>query len=991
MTETLAESPEARFIGLMSELFQLREAEELDFGIYRVIRRHNRQVRAFLGEIVEESGQPVLRGGELAGILEQAFQQIDGETRNEKKAQLQRMADELGIKARCSAEEREQYFAGVEKIPAMRQKVLDYRNLREELETTYSATADRSEVLNRLYEFFSRHYQDGDFIVQRRYGRSGARYIKSSGEDTEFHWATEDMYYIKSGDVFTDYPVRLSNGQRLVFCVDADTLNQTRAELKPTDKASYKLRAVQEKDGVIRVTLDYLKGAQKSRAQLDEIASQAATITKVQPEEIARHLRRYIARNQSDFFIHKRLQEALDDDLDIFLKTDVLNADQLLADDAGHIPARALRVARAIRRVGRRINAFLGVLEDYQKRLWEKKKLVLSTRYVITLDRLDKLAGRAFVEANLAAILANAAQVAEWQALGLGELTKAEAVRREDGGFLPLPVDTLHFGEDFKWALLAAVTKDHPLDESLDGVAIHSDNWQALNTMQEKYWERVKCVYIDPPYNTGGDGFPYKDSYLHASWLAMMGERLSIASSLLDQQAALFVSLDDHEQPAFRMLADQVYGQTNFVATIIWQKIFSPKNSAKHFSEDHDYLLVYARNAERWQPELLPRTTEMEARYSNPDNDPRGAWTSGDISARNPYSEGRYPITCPSGRVIPGPPPGTYWRVSKTKFDELDRDRRIWWGENGDNMPRLKRFLAEVKQGRVPQTIWSYQQVGHTQDAKKELLAYTKLSENESVFQTPKPTALIRRVLALATEAIGADEWVLDFFAGSGTTGHAVLAQNHADGGGRKFLLVEFNAYFDTLLLPRLKRAARSPEWKESDQMNGPGLFMRVQRLEQYEDTLENLAAAAGETPSLFAGPEALAYDLDAEAKRLLCASSSFTAPFGLTLKRIAGADVETGPVDLVESLIYLLGLHVERLYRELGSVVITGALNRSRQTAAVFWRDNLHGSDWLQAKMAEHPADRYYTNDPARLSFPGVERFAAIETVFVDGLNGSG
>ncbi len=988
MTEILSDSPEARFVGLMSELFQLREAEELDFGIYRVIKSHNQKVREFLGEVVEENGQPVLRGGKLAGILEQAFQQIDGETRDEKKAQLQRMAERLGIGAHGSAEERESYLATIEKSPDMRQKVIDYRDLREELETTYSAGADRSEVLNRLYEFFSRHYQDGDFIVQRRYGRNGARYIKSSGEDTEFHWATEDMYYIKSGDVFTDYPVRLSNGQRLVFCVDAETLNQTRAELKPTDKASYKLRAVEQKEGVIRIILDYLKGAQKTRAQLDEIANQAAAICKVQPEEIARHLRRYIARNQSDFFIHKRLQEALDEDLDIFVKTDVLNADQLLADDAGNIPARALRVALMIRRVGRRINAFLGVLEDFQKRLWEKKKLVLSTRYVITLDRLDKLAGRAFVEANLAAILANPAQVAEWQTLGFGELATVAAVRREDGGFLPLPVDTLHFGEDFKWALLAAVTKDHPLDESLDGVAIHSDNWQALNTMQEKYWERVKCVYIDPPYNTGGDGFSYKDAYPHASWLVMMGERLSLSSSLLDQQAALFISLDDHEQPALRMLADQVYGRTNFVATIIWQKNFSPKNSARHFSEDHDYLLVYARNAERWRPELLPRTAEMEARFSNSDNDPRGSWTSGDISARNPYSEGRYPITCPSGRVIPGPPPGTYWRVSKTKFDEFDRDGRIWWGENGDNMPRLKRFLAEVKQGRVPQTIWSYQQVGHTQDAKKELLAYTTLSENESVFQTPKPTALIRRVLSLATEAIGVGEWVLDFFAGSGTTGHAVIAQNHTNGGNRKFLLVECNAYFDSLLLPRLKRAARSPEWKETDRTDGPGLFMRVQHLEQYEDTLENLAVAAGENQNLFAGPEALAYDLDAEAKRLLLASPSFTAPFGLTLKRIAGADVETGPVDLVESFIYLLGLHVERLYREQGSIVITGALNRSQQTAAVFWRDNvLHDADWLQAKMAEHPADRYYTNDPARLSFPGVERFAAIETVFVDGM----
>lgn len=295
MTELLCESPEARFVGLMSELFQLREAEELDFGIYRIIRRHNQKVREFLGEIVEDHGQPVLRGGELAGILEGAFQHIDQETRDEKKRELQRMAEALGIKAHLSAEEREHYLLGVEKIPAMRQQVMDYRHLREELETTYSASTDCSEVLNRLYEFFSRHYQDGDFIVQRRYGRNGARYIRSSGEDTEFHWATEDMYYIKSGDVFTDYPVCLSNGQRLVFCVEAETLKQTRAELKPTDKASYKLRTIEQKDNAIRVILDYLKGAQKARAQLDEIASKTASVARVQPEEIARHLRRYVS------------------------------------------------------------------------------------------------------------------------------------------------------------------------------------------------------------------------------------------------------------------------------------------------------------------------------------------------------------------------------------------------------------------------------------------------------------------------------------------------------------------------------------------------------------------------------------------------------------------------------------------------------------------------------------------------------------------------
>lgn len=404
---------------------------------------------------------------------------------------------------------------------------------------------------------------------------------------------------------------------------------------------------------------------------------------------------------------------------------------------------------------------------------------------------------------------------------------------------------------------------------------------------------------------------------------------------------------------------------------------------------------MYARDAERWQPELLPRTAEMDARYSNPDNDPRGAWTSGDVSARNPYSEGRYPITCPSGRVIPGPPPGRYWLISKSKFDEFNRDGRIWWGENGDNMPRLKRFQTEVKQGRVPKTIWSYQEVGHTQDAKQELLAYTTLSENESVFQTPKPTALIRRVLTLATDAIG-EEWALDFFAGSGTTGHAVIAQNHADGGNRKFLLVECNAYFDTLLLPRLKRAAWSPEWKEGRKADGPGLFLRVQTLEQYEDTLANLdiAAEPGQSASFdFDDPAfSLRYRLHRDSHALYSAVERFASPFGYRLQRVAGSgEAQSQPVDLIESLVYLLGLDVTRLYREPPGVVMLGN-DRRGQTVAVFFRDGNHpdSSAWLQDKLARHPADRLLTNDPAALAFAGCDRFEAIEAVFAGQFGGS-
>jgi len=361
-------------------------------------------------------------------------------------------------------------------------------------------------------------------------------------------------------------------------------------------------------------------------------------------------------------------------------------------------------------------------------------------------------------------------------------------------------------------------------EESVDwdttrNLMIEGDNLEVLKLLQKSYSGKVKLIYIDPPYNTGKD-FVYPDDFrdsiknyleltgqtdtagnkissnteasgrFHTDWLNMMYPRLKLARNLLLADGVVFISIDDNELPSLRVVMNEVFGEENFIACIIWQKVFSPKNSARHFSEDHDYILVYARDSEAWTPHLLPRTEEMEARYSNLDDDPRGQWTSGDISARNYYGAGTYPVTCPSGRVIEGPPAGRYWAVSKENFDALDRDKRIWWGTDGNNMPRLKRFQSEVQSGKVPQTLWTYEEVGHTQEAKKELIAAVNFPDSDSVFETPKPTRLIRRMLQLAT-APDDDSIVLDFFAGSGSTMHGVFAQNAEDGGKRRCVLVQ--------------------------------------------------------------------------------------------------------------------------------------------------------------------------------------------------------
>lgn len=364
-------------------------------------------------------------------------------------------------------------------------------------------------------------------------------------------------------------------------------------------------------------------------------------------------------------------------------------------------------------------------------------------------------------------------------------------------------------------------------ETSLSGnLIIHGDNLHALKALMPLYGGKVDCIFIDPPYNTGNENWSYNDNVnspmmrewlnsnpvgiedglRHDKWLSMMYPRLKLLHELLADTGSFWMTLDDNEIHQARAILDEIFGEGNFVATVIWHKNYSPKPSAQFFSEDHDYLLIYAKDKATWRPKLLERTDDMNARYDNPDNDPRGPWKPGDLSARNYYSEGTYPITCPSGRVIEGPPSGRYWVVSEKKFHDLDKDKRIWWGEDGNNVPSIKRFLSEVKQGRVPQTLWEYDEVGHTQDAKKELLSILDFKSSDEVFITPKPTALLARILDLATEPTSI---VLDSFAGSGTTAHAVLRANQQDAGDRKFILVECEDYADKMTAERVRRVIK--------------------------------------------------------------------------------------------------------------------------------------------------------------------------------------
>ncbi|MFN8283650.1 MAG: site-specific DNA-methyltransferase [Chitinophagales bacterium] len=393
---------------------------------------------------------------------------------------------------------------------------------------------------------------------------------------------------------------------------------------------------------------------------------------------------------------------------------------------------------------------------------------------------------------------------------------------------LGLPIDEkvngygLNFvGRNFARAKYAQKTEkelrlNNTLSKNIDtteNLVLKGDNLDSLKILKNHYSGKIKCIYIDPPYNTTSDEFVYPDKFdkeeaevlglanlsesdfarmdfsfktkkSHNGWLAFMYPRLLLARDLLRKDGVIFISIDDNEQANLKLLCDDVFGEENFVANIIWEKKFAPSNDAKWFSDNHDHILIYSKNKEFFRPNLLERNEEALKRYKNPDNDTRGVWVSGDMTVKTYNANYDFEITTPSGRKV-SPPKGICWRFSKEKIAELILDERVWFGEDGENVPRLKRFLNEVKEGITPLTIWYHKDVAHNQEAAQEL---RKLFEGELYFETPKPVRLIKRIIHLASKD---NEIILDFFAGSGTTGQAVMQLNADDGGKRKFILCQ--------------------------------------------------------------------------------------------------------------------------------------------------------------------------------------------------------
>lgn len=343
--------------------------------------------------------------------------------------------------------------------------------------------------------------------------------------------------------------------------------------------------------------------------------------------------------------------------------------------------------------------------------------------------------------------------------------------------------------EDPKFSYHAPTRRDGDL---FDNVLIQGDNLLALKALEASYLGKVRCVFIDPPYNTGSAFEQYDDGLEHSVWLGMMRDRLEVIHRLMSDDGSLWITIDDNECHYLKVMCDEVFGRSNFVANVVWQKKFSPQNDARWISDSHDHVLLYAKNKTIWVPNPLPRTEAMDERYKNPDNDPRGEWASTDVTRAEHRDRDYWGFTTPAGNVV-FPARGRSWSRPKENLEKLKEDNRLWFGPNGDRMPRLKKYLREMEGGLTPQTVWLCSEVGHNQEAKREVI---RLNAG-TVFATPKPERLIQRILHIATNE---GDIVLDSFAGSGTTGAVAHKMR------RRWLMVELGEHSETIIVPRLKK-----------------------------------------------------------------------------------------------------------------------------------------------------------------------------------------
>ena len=1011
----MSNTPFDRFKALLSDIFQF-DTGDLDFGIYRILNAKRKIVETFIDH-------------ELQTVVDEAFSQYavakgDAASSGLEAAKAKVIAA-LSADAFDDGDLKPQYQG----LPV----AADYLRELNAAASTAPAQSLKNKIYNDLLTFFARYYDDGDFLPLRRAGRENTYHVPYNGEEVVLHWANKNQYYIKTDDKLAaykfaagDYHVSLevraaqteannnkgakrfytlADGSAEGYAVDyeADTCtlhvyfvqkplagdaadaadaasddtdtddtpsdagDETETRVAPKKKATQEALNAQTYDAILaRIREPGLRAALSAPYS----RKSGETVSKTPPSTLLRHLTQFTKKNTADFFIHKNLSGFLSGELDGFIKTECLRLDELLhVSDTDFALQRAR--ARATKQVGDKIIALLASVEDFQKDLFEKRKFVTRTDYVFTLDR---------VPADLhAAVLANAAQQAEWRTLyAMDALLEADRLLGADGispavlanePYRRLPIDTRHFDAGFVAALLSSVDE---LDALTDGVLFNSENFQALNLMQETYRERVKCIYIDPPYNTGGDGFLYKDAYQHSSWLSMMADRLSMAKSFLSTDGLIFVSCDENELSDLQLTMEMLFSSDNYVATLVWEG--GRKNDSRLVSISHDYITCFAANKDyvSKQGDWKIRKEGIDEIYRKaksvlstakgdyfaaskllkewfdglPDNQPakrskqynaidkRGVYFPSDISWPGGGGPRYDVINERTGKIVPVPKRGWMY-PSAARMQEAISDDLVHFSEDENQVPNSKAYLKD-NEYQILNSVF-YQDGRAATKRLRDIFGY-------DIFPNPKDENVLQKQVLSA----GRNGLVLDFFAGSGTTGHAVINLNRAaeaDGtdNRRKYVLCEMGTYFDTVLLPRLKKAAFASQWKNGTPASRDAVSqtIRYHTLEQYEDTLNNLELRPeGESQKaleLFGEDYLLRYMLpfDTAGSVPLVNMERLADPFTYALQIKDGDGFRRQTVDLPETFSFLLGLQVKKVRR-----FHDGAGDAAREYRAVFGSD---------------------------------------------------
>ncbi|OPG60145.1 site-specific DNA-methyltransferase [Helicobacter pylori] len=713
-------------------------------------------------------------------------------------------------------------------INLMKAKSRYYHHKKQELKKLIDSKCQdnndlKEELFDKLYSFFKRYFSANGGIYfndtplyDNLYTKSG--YEKCSlKKDTALFYKTKDLYYVKSETIYKDFCFELEG---ILFNFDASLLESKKYNEKVD--LIFDLKSIVKDTDTKTNTLNFSvtlssKGTQtKTNEILKDCFNQGV---KLDEEALKKALVKFKKQGSMDYFIHKNALGFLKEQLDLYLF-------EYLFKEMTAFDAKRLNEINTIKEVALQVIVLVSEFENELCKIWNKPRFVLNSHFIVSLD---KLKAKNYDLSKITNHPNYPKQVKEWQDLNLK--TTDNLLENE---FLPL--DTIYFKD------LEEEIKSQFNEDEINGTLIKSENYQALNSLKNRYKEAIGCIYIDPPYNTQNNEFVYADNFKRSSWLAMMENRLELAHALLSDKGVMFVSIDDNEQAYCKALMDEVFngGGDNFVNTIIWEKKYSPQNHTKRFSDNHDFILLYAKDKEIWRPILLPRTSEMNARYKNLDNDERGAWKSSDLSVGSAVERNIYPIFNPHTKQEIYPPHGRSWVYSQEKLQELIAGNRIFFPTSGSGVPRYKRFLNEVKQGATPLTIWKYTEVGHTQDAKREI---KELFEGQALFDTPKPEALISRILEISTKE---NDLVLDFFAGSGTT--CAVAHKMK----RKYIGIEMGEHFERVILPRLKKVIGGFKSGAAKEFNKGGII-KVYELESYEEILRKIKYEDNDKP--------LAYD----------------------------------------------------------------------------------------------------------------------------------